>query len=206
MMTTMITHRRVDFERDRDTLLELHSHANYASSSPWVRSLVSFEEYRDDWLETAQPSEFLGNLAKAMEDPRTVAELWEVDGEPAGLVCVRFTDTGWRGFTRADVYDLAVAPAFRRMGIGSLMMEFAEEVARSHGANALYVGTDWENGPARALYEKRDFRQQEVQYEMLFRTPDPPEAAGSAPQRLMLSSIPYGCHRQHIPRHEGDQS
>ena len=181
MMTTMITHRRVDVERDRDALLELHGHANYASSSPWVRSLVSFEEYRDDRLRTAQPKEFLVNLAKAMQDPRTVAELWEVDGEPAGLVCVRFTDTGWRDFTRADVYDLAVAPAFRRMGIGSLMMEFAEESARSHGANALYVGTGWENGPARSLYEKRGFREQEVQYEMPFRLPDPPDPDGPDP-------------------------
>ena len=177
----MITHRRVDVERDKDALLELHSHANFASSSPWVRSLVSFEEYRDDWLRTAQPEEFLGNLAKAMGDPRTVAELWEVDDEPAGLVCVRFTDTGWRDFTRTDVYDLAVAPAFRRMGIGAMMMAFAEEEARAGGANALYVGTGWENGPARALYEKRGFREQEVQYEMLFRLPDPPDAGGPAP-------------------------
>ncbi len=181
MMATMITHRRVDVERDKDVLLELHSHANYASSSPWVRSLVSFEEYRDDWLTTGQTKEFLGNLAKAMEDPRTVAELWEVDGEPAGLVCVRFTDTGWRDFTRADVYDLAVAPVFRSMGIGSRMMAFAEEAARSSGAHALYVGTGWGNGPARALYEKRGFREQEAQYEMLFRVPDPPGAAGPDP-------------------------
>ena len=173
MMATMITHRRIDVERDKDVLLELHSHANYASSSPWVRSLVSFEQFRDNWLTTPQPTEFLGNLAKATEDPRTVAELWEVDGEPAGLVCVRFTDTGLRDFTRADVYDLAVAPEFRRMGIGSRMMEFAEEAARANGANALYVGTGWENAPARSLYEKRGFREQEVQYEMLFRLPGP---------------------------------
>ena len=181
MMATMITHRRVDIERDVDALLELHSHANYASSSPWVRSLVSFEQYRDDWLTTGQTEEFLGNLVKAMEDPRTVAELWEVDGEPAGLVCVRFTDTGWRGFTRADVYDLSVASGFRRKGIGSFMMAFAEEEARANGANALYIGTGWDNGPARALYTKRGFQEQELQYEMLFRLPDGPDAAGPDP-------------------------
>ena len=173
-MATMITHRRVHVERDVDSLLELHSHANYASSSPWVRSRVSFDEFRDDWLTTPQPEEFLGNLTKSMEDPRTVAEMWEVDGEPAGFVCVRFTDTGWRDFTRADVYDLAVAPEFRRMGIGSWMMEFAEEAARAKGANALYVGTGWGNAPARSLYVKAGYREQEVQYEMLFRLPGLP--------------------------------
>ena len=170
----MITHRRVHVERDVDSLLELHSHANYASSSPWVRSRVSFAEFRDHWLTTPQPKEFLGNLTKSMEDPRTVAEMWEVDGEPAGFVCVRFTDTGWRDFTRADVYDLAVAPEFRRMGIGSRMMAFAEEAAMTNGANALYVGTGWGNTPARSLYVKRGYREQEVQYEMLFRLPGLP--------------------------------
>ena len=59
MMATMITHRRVDIERDTEVLLELHSHANYASSSPWVRSRHSFEQFRDHWLTTTQPKEFL---------------------------------------------------------------------------------------------------------------------------------------------------
>ena len=173
-MATMITHRRVDVERDVDVLLELHSHANYYSSSPWVRSCVSFEQFRDHWITTPQTEEFLNNLTRSMEDPRTVAELWEVDGEPAGFVCVRFTDTGWWDFTRGDVYDLAVAPEFRRMGIGSRMMEFAEEEARASGPNALYVGTGWDNTPARSLYVKRGFREQEVGYEIILDLPDPP--------------------------------
>ena len=179
-MATMITHRRADIERDRDVLLELHNHANYASSSPWVR-LVSFEQFHDNWLTGPQVKEFLDNMAESLRDPRTILELWEVDGETAGVVRVRFTDTGWRGFTRADVYDLAVAPKFRRMGIGSRMMAFAEAEARASGANALYVGTGWENAPARSLYEKRGFREQELQYEMLFRLPDPPGAVGPGP-------------------------
>ena len=62
MMTTMITHRRADVERDRDVLLELHSHANYASSSPWVRSLA-----RSSGSTTTgsgpQVKEFLDNMA-----------------------------------------------------------------------------------------------------------------------------------------------
>ena len=173
-MATMITHRRVDVERDVDVLLELHSHANYYYSSPWVRSCVSFEQFRDHWITTPQTEEFLNNLTRSMEDPQTVAELWEVDGEPAGFVCVRFTDTGWWDFTRGDVYDLAVAPEFRRMGIGSRMMEFAEEAARASGAHALYVGTGWENAPARSLYEKKGYREREIRYEKLSRLPDPP--------------------------------
>ena len=172
MMATMITHRRVDVERDVDALLELHSHANYASSSPWVRSRHSFERFRDHWLTTSQPKEFLGNLAKSLEEPRTVAEVWEVDGEPAGFVWVRVRDIDGYDYTSADLDDLPVAPAFRRMGIGSQMVEFAEEEARASGANALYIDTGWENAPARSLYEKQGFYGRELRYEKLFRLPD----------------------------------
>ncbi len=169
----MITHRRVDVERDTDTLFELHSHANYFSSSPWVKSTNTFERYRDHWLKTAQPKEFLNSLTKSLKDPRTVAEIWEVDGEPAGFVHVRFTDVTGYDSTRADVYDLAVAPEFRRMSIGSQMMAFAEQEARENGAHALYIDTGWENEPARSLYVKRGFRERGIGYEMLFRRPDP---------------------------------
>ena len=169
----MITHRRVYVERDTDTLFELHSHANYFSASQWEKSSNSFERYRDHWLKSPQTKEFLGNVVKSLNDPRTIAEIWEVAGEPAGFVHVRFTDVTGYDFTRADVYDLAVAPEFRRMGIGTQMMAFAEEAARENGANALYIDTGWENEPARSLYVKRGFREREIGYEMLFRRPGP---------------------------------
>ena len=168
----MITHCRVYVERDADTLFELHSQANYAVASPWLRSATTYEQFRDHWLTTPQPEEFLASLTKSLKDPRTVAEIWEVDGGPAGFVWVRFTDVTGYDFTRADVDDLAVAPEFRRMGIGSQMMAFAEEAARTNGANALYIETGWENDPARSLYVKRGFRERYLGYEMLFRRPD----------------------------------
>ena len=157
----MITHCRVDVERDADTLFELHSQANYAVASPWLRSATTYEQFRDHWLTTPQPEEFLASLTKSLKDPRTVAEIWKVDGEPVGF-----------DFTRADVDDLAVAPEFRRMGIGSQMMAFAEEAARTNGANALYIDTGWENDPARSPYVNRGFRERYLGYEMLFRRPD----------------------------------
>ena len=169
---TMITHRRVDVERDTDTLFELHCHANYFSASPWVTSSTSFERFHDHWLTTPQPEEFLASVTKSLNDPRNVAEIWEVDGEPAGFVWVRFTDVAGYNLTRADVDYLAVAPEFRRMGIGSQMMAFAEEAARASGANALYIDTGWENEPARSLYVKRGLRERYLGYEMLFRRPD----------------------------------
>ena len=138
-----------------------------------MKSTNTFERYRDHWLTTPQPKEVLCSLTKSLNDPRTVAEIWEVDGEPVGFVWVRFTDVAGFDFTRADVDDLAVSPEFRRMGIGTQMMAFAEEAARANGANALYIDTGWENEPARSLYVRRGFREREIGYEMLFRSPDP---------------------------------
>ena len=168
----MITHRRVDVERDADTLFELHSQANYAVASPWMTSSTTYEQFRDHWLTTPQPEEFLASVTKSLNDPRTVAEIWEVDGAPAGFVWVRFTDVAGYEFTRADVDDLAVAPEFRMRGIGSQMMAFAEEAARASGTNALYIDTGWENEPARSLYVRRGLRERYLGYEMLFRRPD----------------------------------
>ena len=167
----MITHRRINVERDRDVLLDFHAQANYAVASPWIKSYTPFEEFRAHWLATPQPQQFIEAMIESQNDVRTVAEVWEIDGEPAGYIWVRFTDIPEYGFTRADVDDLAVAPQFRRRGLGSKMMEFAEEAARASGANALYVDTGWENAPARSLYVRRGFREREIRYEMLLRVP-----------------------------------
>ena len=82
----MITHRRVYVERDADALFELHSQANYAVANPWMTSSTTYEQFRDHWLTTPQPEEFLASLTKSLKNPRTVAEIWEVDGGPAGFV------------------------------------------------------------------------------------------------------------------------
>ena len=151
--------------------MDFHTQANYAVASPWIRSSTSFEEFREHWLKTPQPQQVIEAIVESQKDTRTVAELWEIDGEPAGYIWTRFTDIPEYNFTRADVDDLAVAPQFRGMGLGSRMMKFAEEAARTSGANALYVDTGWENAPARSLYVKRGFREREVRYEMLLREP-----------------------------------
>ena len=110
-------------------------------------------------------------MVESLTDDRTVAEIWEVDGEPARYIWVRFTDIPEYHFTRAEVDDFAVAPKFRRQRIASQMTTFAEDESRASGANALYVDTGWENFPARSLYEKHSFKEREIRYEMFLREP-----------------------------------
>lgn len=149
----MITHRHVDVERDKAILLEFHTQVNFAVADEWIRSSSTYEQFRDRWLATSQPEEFLTSLVESLSDNRTIAELWEIKGEPAGYIWVRFTDIPEYEFTSAEIDDLAVSPQFQRQGLGSRMMSFAEEAVRTDGANALTVQTSWENSLARCLYK-----------------------------------------------------
>jgi ribosomal protein S18 acetylase RimI-like enzyme len=62
------------------------------------------------------------------------------------------------GFVAADVRELtlAVAPEFRRRGLGRLLLAALQERARSDGFAALSLSVEPEN-PARALYERAGF-------------------------------------------------
>nr|MDJ0496440.1 GNAT family N-acetyltransferase [Acidimicrobiia bacterium] len=50
---------------------------------------------------------------------------------------------------------VAVDEAFRGAGIGSLLLDHAEEVAATTGARRLALDVDVENDAARSLYERR---------------------------------------------------
>jgi len=111
-------------------------------------------------------------MIESLSDSPTVADLWEVDGKPAGYVWVRFTDIPDYDFTLAEIDDLAVTPQFQRQGLGSRMMAFAEDAARTNGANVLAVQTSWDNSPARSLYKKQGFGEREIRYEKHIREPE----------------------------------
>jgi ribosomal protein S18 acetylase RimI-like enzyme len=65
----------------------------------------------------------------------------------------------------ADAYyidALAVAPAWRRRGIASLLLDDAGELARANGLSGLALDTGVHNEGARALYQACGFREREV--------------------------------------------
>ncbi|OHV89042.1 GNAT family N-acetyltransferase [Mesorhizobium sp. ORS 3428] len=51
--------------------------------------------------------------------------------------------------------EVGVAPSFRRHGIARKMLDAMFELGREDGCEEAWVGTEPDNGPARALYEKR---------------------------------------------------
>jgi GNAT superfamily N-acetyltransferase len=56
--------------------------------------------------------------------------------------------------------NVYVAESYRRRGIASLLSSAAEDVARERGFTRIALDVDVENAGARALYEKRGYREQ----------------------------------------------
>jgi ribosomal protein S18 acetylase RimI-like enzyme len=58
----------------------------------------------------------------------------------------------------ADVEDLFVVPALRASGIGSRLLDAAERLAGERGRDRIGMSVDVANVRARALYERRGYR------------------------------------------------
>jgi ribosomal protein S18 acetylase RimI-like enzyme len=80
--------------------------------------------------------------------------LAEVDGDVAGLLIVVVPDWG----DAAEITDLAVDIAFRRVGAGRALVEAAIDWAREQGHRALWVEPRADNHAAISFYTSLGFR------------------------------------------------
>lgn len=160
----MLRYRAIDLKQDKDALLEFHCRINYESETPYARS-ASYEQYRKKWLSTSQPKTYLSHLAETMKDKRTMAEILEHNGSAAGYLWVTFTDIQDYHVTIAEVMDIAVAPDFRRRGIGLNMFKHIQQTARKRGAKLLRSDTGIDNIASQKLHEKFGFKTIRIHYE-----------------------------------------
>ena len=65
----------------------------------------------------------------------------------------RFADGRRRGY----LYSLRVKPAFQRRGLGTRLMDAAEEELRQRGMDTASIGVEKDNRDARALYERQGY-------------------------------------------------
>lgn len=79
-------------------------------------------------------------------------------GERAGLLWLGVNRNLVTGEDEAWIYNISVAPAHQGRGLGRLLMEHAEQVARQAGFHTLGLMVSTHNTRARALYEKLAFR------------------------------------------------
>ncbi|WP_137930395.1 GNAT family N-acetyltransferase [Mesorhizobium comanense] len=59
--------------------------------------------------------------------------------------------------------EVGVSPAFQRQGIARKMLDAMFEIGRQNGCEEAWVGTEPDNGPARALYEARQEPHEEAE-------------------------------------------
>ena len=75
----------------------------------------------------------------------------------AGYLQQRYRYSLWTQALQADIDDLYVTPAARRIGVGNALISFAFEQAKSRGCLQISVDTRERNIEAMALYEKVGF-------------------------------------------------
>ena len=166
----MLSPRKIDIKTDRDMLLELHCLINYASDSPWART-IPFEQYREKWLSTSQTEVFLKHLAESLSDERTIAEIWEDAGTVVGYLWIAFSEIGDYGITVAEVKDIIVTDDYRHRGIGRKMLEHAEQLARDRGADIFRSETGIDNKASQKLHASSGFETYHILYEKLLTDP-----------------------------------
>ena len=164
-----LRHVPIDVERDRDYILERHCRNNYESDCPWARA-VSYEEYRARWFAwPGQQDGFLSALRDSMRDERTIAEIIQTEsGETVAYLWVPFHGED-ELFIGAEVYEIYVEEGFRRNGIATYLMQYAEDMANRNGAKVIRSGTGCENTRSQGLHAKMGYYQYRFEYEKVLR-------------------------------------
>lgn len=86
----------------------------------------------------------------------------EIDGVIEGMVMLLFTVSTFLSQKVALLEDMVVSPAWRGKGLGSLLINHAEEFARSEGFGRITLLTDRDNDIAQQFYRAQGFAPSEM--------------------------------------------
>ncbi len=148
----------------------IHIRAFTPADSGFIISLVPrFSEF--DLPEWRSASEIdaanLNLLRKAMEQPEPDSTFFiaeDESGKPAGFIHLQTQTDHFTGRNHGYISDLAVDKSFEGQGVGSALMEKAEEWAAQKGYRLLTLYVFANNKRARSLYEKSGFHQELAKY------------------------------------------
>jgi GNAT superfamily N-acetyltransferase len=98
-------------------------------------------------------------LALRLADPKRVetALLAEIDHQIVGFAALRLVPCILYSTPHAELTELYVEEPYRRHGVGRALIAYAEQLARSAGAQELLVQTGHDNRQALALYHAVGF-------------------------------------------------
>ena len=86
------------------------------------------------------------------------------NGAPAGFIHLQTQSDYFSGEAHGYISDVAVAPDFEGRGVGRLLLETAEDWARSKGYSLLSLYVFAGNTRARQIYEKLGYRPEVIKY------------------------------------------
>lgn len=113
-----------------------------------AEAIAALTAANDD--QRATPAHIADHIAyRAHFETPYVAEL---DGTVVGLACLRLLPALCDPTPYAELTELVVAPAHRRLGVGRALVRHIEAVARDQGAAELVLLTAWRNTHAHAFY------------------------------------------------------
>jgi ribosomal protein S18 acetylase RimI-like enzyme len=117
---------------------------------------------------TATYEERLSILENALRDPDY--ELWttKVNGEIVGFIDLWIIHDFCHGGKLSYIQNLYVTPKYRRLGIGSQLLQKIIERAKERGALEIHVVTKFDNKRAIQLYKKHGLTKESLQLEKEF--------------------------------------
>jgi len=145
----------IELAKDDPSLPTLNSH--YVTTGYYDLSIVhELEAWKINLtlkpLEKPLEKKYTGTFfEKHIEEPRVFAAV--LNGNQVGWIELGYEK--WNN--RMRIWEFLVKEEFRRMGIGSLLMHFAANIAREKGARMLVLETQSCNVPAIAFYLKEGF-------------------------------------------------
>jgi ribosomal protein S18 acetylase RimI-like enzyme len=111
------------------------------------------------WADSAENDDRPADTAEAVErvirrDPEALLVVLDEDRIVGSLI------VGWDGW-RCHLYRLAVAPGYRRRGIGQALLDAAHRRGSAHGASRIDAMVLDSNGPAKRLWASAGYDRQE---------------------------------------------
>jgi len=139
-------------------------------AAPW-RDPAAVRRAAQNWVETS-----LDTAAQ----PGRATYVAVAGGEVVGVMSIR-EQTHFTGQADAYVGELAVAPGMERRGIATALMNAAEGWAAQRGLAFVTLHTAAANQPARSLYRRLGYHEEELQLTKAIPTPPPARPATPAP-------------------------
>lgn len=161
-----LVHRSIDFEKDKDYILECHCRINFACESAWARE-ISYSDYRSEWFSLiSQISGFYGYLQRTAQDNHSIAEIIETeDGRVVGYLWTTFCKDEESGFCFVEIQEIYIEEEFRRHGVATRLYEYIELKARHSGAKVIRAGTGSCNRASVQMHEKLGFAPYRYEFE-----------------------------------------